>query len=47
MALNVDMHDAMNKVQCKVLPYLIDQLACQVTWGMIRIRSIGDAARKR
>ena len=46
MAFNVDMHDVMTKVQCKVLPYLIDQLAYQVTWAMIRIRLIGDAASK-
>ena len=46
MALNVDMHDVMKKVQCKVPPYLIDQLAYQVTRGVIRIRPIGDADSK-
>lgn len=46
MALNADMHDVMGKIQCNVLPCLIDQLAYQVTRGMIRIRPIGDAASK-
>ena len=31
---------------CKVLPYLIDQLAYLLTRGMIRIRPIGDVASK-